>query len=853
MKIVNKIKRINGEMEQAREAAQLRTQGTVRRQIRAKYAEYYQSAQVDKQLILYESNWGRGICDNPYALFLAILSDPGLENFRHVWVVDESSDNSYIMSLYEKNPRVSFVKLESDEYLNMLASAGYLISNSTFPNYFIKKKEQIYINTWHGTPLKTMGYDIPGAVTEVRNTIRNFFASDYLLSANDILSSMYYKSYKLEGIMAGEIVEEGYPRNDLTTSARREEVVLWLKSLGIDLDPDKEIILYAPTWRQGMDTQVAANPGELLELKESLEAAIDTERYQILVKPHHYTYELLKERKEYKGLLVPGSIDTNTLLSAVDILISDYSSIFLDFLVTNRPILFYIPDARDYQECRGLYRSLDELPGPYSDKLEDIADMINSLDQVRTKYEKVYQAMKEEICCYEDGKVSERIVDIIWHGKTDYRKIVDEHKKKRMLISGGHMLRNGISHSFLSLLKQIDYEEWDVTAFVEAGDKSQDVLDMINNDMDPRCRAISRVGTFVATYQEEVNRQFVMKRACYKWIWRRYYPETLYAKEWKRCFGDSEFDYIVDFSGYTTFFTPMLLCGKAKEHSVWLHNDIQADMNRKIDGKFPLKEKLNFIISLYPKYDRLVSCGRAVMKTNRKKLATEKTHDRFTYAKNTVDADRIRQMLEHEHVISFKDKEYLIKNQIAENANDKQMELIGLPEKKYMNFVTMGRMSVEKNHEALLDGFSRFYKEHSNARLYLIGEGPLRSSLEKQIARLQLGEAVILTGNIANPFSIMKRCDCFILPSIHEGQPLVLLEARACGLPIIVSNFSTVKESLYPDGQLVIEPTADGVYEGLCAFAEGNVPTCAFSLEEYNQEAYNEFITAVSGLENEGE
>ena len=63
---------------------------------------------------------------------------------------------------------------------------------------------------------------------------------------------------------------------------------------------------------------------------------------------------------------------------------------------------------------------------------------------------------------------------------------------------------------------------------------------------------------------------------------------------------------------------------------------------------------------------------------------------------------------------------------------------------------------------------------------------------------------MILTGNVKNPFAIMKRCDCFILPSLHEGQPMVLLEARECGLPIIVSKFSTVKDSLYPKGQLVI-------------------------------------------------
>lgn len=91
----------------------------------------------------------------------------------------------------------------------------------------------------------------------------------------------------------------------------------------------------------------------------------------------------------------------------------------------------------------------------------------------------------------------------------------------------------------------------------------------------------------------------------------------------------------------------------------------------------------------------------------------------------------------------------------------------------------------------------------------------------------------------------MKRCDCFILPSIHEGQPMVLLEARACGLPIIVSGFSTVKDSLYPNGQLLIGNDEESIYEGLVKFIEGKVPQCDFKLSDYNKEAYHEFIKAV--------
>ena len=81
-------------------------------------------------------------------------------------------------------PNVKFIKFQSVEYREYLATAKYLINNVSFPGYFTKRKEQIFVDTWHGIPLKTIGFDIPAGKVSAGNTVRNFLAADYLIAPN---------------------------------------------------------------------------------------------------------------------------------------------------------------------------------------------------------------------------------------------------------------------------------------------------------------------------------------------------------------------------------------------------------------------------------------------------------------------------------------------------------------------------------------------------------------------------------------------------------------------------------------------------------------------------------------------
>src|SRR5699024_3998575 len=126
----------------------------------------------------------------------------------------------------------------------------FLFNNATFPPEFTKRPDQIYINMWHGTPLKKMGYDVEGGADAARNVMRNFMSADYLLSQNEFMTNqMYLGAYKLKNVYEGAIVEEGYPRADRMFGANAgSDARKVLREKGVET-AGKRVLIYAPTWR----------------------------------------------------------------------------------------------------------------------------------------------------------------------------------------------------------------------------------------------------------------------------------------------------------------------------------------------------------------------------------------------------------------------------------------------------------------------------------------------------------------------------------------------------------------------------------------------------------------------------
>ena len=370
------------------------------------YSRFYEQSCINSDTILYESRDGSTISDSPLALFLSLANNKDYTKFQHVWVVMDKLSSLNLINVPESlKSKILFVERNSKEYVDYMLTAKYLITNSTFQSWFSKKKEQVYINTWHGTPLKAMGFDIENQLGNTQNVLRNLLMTDYFLSPNPHTTKIFAGSgYKMRGIYKREIIESGYPRIDLTKETSSDDAKNLLKELGIELDSNLPVVVYMPTWR-GNDTQ---NPSDsiaqvIAELKYLRKEFLG--KYNIILKVHPYLYKKAKNYKELSGVLIDDAMDANLVLAATDILITDFSSVFFDYLVTDKPIIFYAWDQDIYSEDRGMYLDMAELPAPILKTVIEIADYLSDIDQLSQDYLGKYLRAKEKYVPYDDGNV----------------------------------------------------------------------------------------------------------------------------------------------------------------------------------------------------------------------------------------------------------------------------------------------------------------------------------------------------------------------------------------------------------------------------------------------------------------
>lgn len=776
--------------------------------------------------VVYESFGGNGALCNPEAIFRSLLADPEFADLEHVWALSDPAAETALRSEFAGRRDVRIVRRGGAAYWRALSTAGFLINNATFPPAFGKRTGQVYLNTWHGTPLKLMGFDMPGGARESANTLRNFLNADFLLSANPFMTEVMYESaYQLRNVFRGRIIEEGYPRIDRQLAGHDERQAA-LATLGEAVRvplTGKRLVVFAPTWRGSSFQSPDADLAHLADQAERLQRRLGDDAV-VVVKTHQVVHSLAQRIPALRRLLVPNTIPTNVLLGLADALVTDYSSIFFDYLATGRPIGFLVPDGDAYTTERGTYLPLDELPGPVSTDADVLGAELASLLAPGAAAHERYASWAERFVPYENGGATERVIDVVFRGRTENRRVraASRDDRPRLLFYVGGIRMNGITTSAVNLLNSLDPDKYDITALMAL---PRGATTRHNQQrLHPGIRQVFRVGGMNGLKARQVLRRVADVSTDPLRAHRRFGHRTLWHDEWTRIFGSAKFDWVADFSGYSPFWAHLMLHSPRAVRAIWLHNEMAADRERTVAGRQPFRHSLGRVFAMYRAYDQLVSVSPALTELNRLELAAYAPADRFRTLRNLPDAVGAPAPVSSDE----------------EPAEPEPWEA-ELARTDVRRFVTVGRLSTEKNHARLVRAFASLHAEDPATQLVIVGGGPLADALRAQIDAAGLSHAVLLTGPQKDPISIMRASDCFVLSSDYEGQPMVLIEAAQLRLPIVTTAFGSAKGALPGDAMLIVDRDDAALTAGMRAFLAGDVRPTELDVEEYTAEVLAQF------------
>lgn len=778
-----------------------------------RYVEYVKTRDVRPDVILFESFLGTQVSCHPRAIFESLIEDPRFSDSVFVWVLEAGVT---IPAVLREHENVIVAKRNSDLHLSFLATAGWLVSNVTFPTYFVRRPEQKYLNTWHGTPVKTLGKDVGPGELRHANVARNLLQATHVTSPCAWATESLIDRNDVRGLMTARIAEIGSARVDRSLSMSAEEQQDLRTRLGISAG--QKVVLYAPTWRgsQGKpDSDTSLISGAL----NQLDALTDT---TVLFRGHHFSEKHLKS----VGLgnrLVSEDILTNDLLAIVDILVTDYSSVLFDFLPFDKPVVFYVPDEAHYRSVRGLYFDMHELPGSTcSDEQRLAADVERVLDRGddeailrrRAEWQKKYTP-------HEDGNATERTISFFFNDD-DTHALQPDTNKPRLLFQTA-MIPNGITTSLLNLLASIDSRQAHVGVVLDVQGLTKDAhrqeqVGKIPSMVD----VIGRVGMTAYSPEEQwviatFNRKMRFMSPEHERVARQGY-----AREFRRIAGSARFDALIEFEGIAPFWANLFASAEGvKRKLIWAHSDMASER----DARFP---QLTPVFQQYPRFDRVASIAPSIRDLNLENIASEfhVEPERFAVVHNQINPHEV-----------------VARSQHPLDADVESWLRMGTGHV----FVTVGRLSIEKSIDLMVGAFADACRS-VDARLIVVGSGALERDLKAQAKKLGVADRVFFAGQRTNPMNIVKHSDTFVLSSSHEGQPMVLGEAKVLNTPILSTDLPGTRDMLGDGSGTLLEHSREAFAQAMIQAAQSTLTAAPFDSQAYMSNALHEFSQA-AGVE----
>ncbi|CCH79245.1 putative CDP-glycerol:poly(Glycerophosphate)glycerophosph otransferase [Nostocoides japonicum T1-X7] len=361
-----------------------------------------------EDVILFEAWKGRQYADNPRAIHEELVRRG--DTRRMIWAVEDHG--------VEVPEGVETVIAGGREYYRRLGRARWLVTNDSMRPGFVKRTGSRYGQTWHGTPLKRIGFDIENLQMSNPRYLVQFERDkntwDSLVSPNHYSTEIFRRAFRYDG----PVLEIGYPRNDVFFHDEERRARTEATRARLNLPPGRRVVLYAPTWR---DNQYDAAGRYQMTLKLDLEQLHRElgDSAIVLVRGHQLVAAQI-DTGRFGGFVrnVSGYPDISDLYLVSDVLITDYSSVMFDFVNTGRPMLFFTYDLESYRDdLRGFYFDFEaEAPGPLLTHTMEVIEALTRLDEVSAEHAASYARFRERFASLEDGKAAARFVEAFLDG-----------------------------------------------------------------------------------------------------------------------------------------------------------------------------------------------------------------------------------------------------------------------------------------------------------------------------------------------------------------------------------------------------------------------------------------------------
>ncbi|MBT2380491.1 CDP-glycerol glycerophosphotransferase family protein [Streptomyces sp. ISL-111] len=352
-----------------------------------------------RQAVLYSSFDGRQFSDSPRAIHRELVSRE--LDIEHLWVVRDQQ------AAVPEGVRP--IALHSAEWHEALARSRWVVTNTHLPRWFERSEGQCVVQTWHGTPLKRIGCDLAGTphadAAYMASMEQRSAQWSVLVSPNSFSTPVLRRAFGY----SGEVLESGYPRNDLLYAPDRAKVAAAVRER-LAIPEGRRVVLYAPTWREDRPRQGGRyDPDLRLGPDQAREALGDD--HVLLVRRHYLVGGSVPDTDFVRD--VSRHPDVAELLLISDVLVTDYSSIMFDFAQTGRPMLFHTYDLAHYRDTlRGFCFDFEHrAPGPLIPDSAGVVAALRDPEAAVAGHREAYERFREAFCDLDDGSAAAQVVD----------------------------------------------------------------------------------------------------------------------------------------------------------------------------------------------------------------------------------------------------------------------------------------------------------------------------------------------------------------------------------------------------------------------------------------------------------